>query len=221
MPETATAPARFVAEAGEAAEDAMDRLRRRVISAQRDGGAASVVLLATDPGSRSAQTALTLARHMARSGRVILLDVAMRTGRYGRAMAAPLPLGLTELLIGEAAFGETIHRDRGSTLHIMPGGQAQVDLVDHAELLALTLDALSQTYDVVVMDADRAEEVLAGVTADADAVVVITAGGGEAEETRWRHQLAAVGIDEVLFTPPVDALPRAANDRAMLASVAE
>jgi uncharacterized protein involved in exopolysaccharide biosynthesis len=90
---------------------------------------------------------LALGRALAREGRAIL--VAMDAATRLPIAAAP---GLTDLFSGEASFGDTIHRDPLSRLHVLgPGASERSD----ASALWATLDALQGAYDFVVLAASR------------------------------------------------------------------
>jgi polysaccharide biosynthesis transport protein len=118
------------------------------IDAARLGSSCVKVLISRgDASGLSLATVLALARALARRGGAILValdgsdceSVASKRNA-GRA-------GLAELLTGEAEFGDVIHRDADSRLHLICAGvseeEARYDL-------PTVLEALAQTYDFVV-----------------------------------------------------------------------
>jgi hypothetical protein len=67
------------------------------------------------------------------------------------------PKGWRDLLSGAAEFGEVIHRDAGSRLHIIPAG---VDDGEPRYDIAMTVEALARTYDFVVFTTTDAANTL-------------------------------------------------------------
>ena len=117
---------------------------RRLID--RSGEKNSLALIACN-GEDDHGFALALGRALAREGRAIL--VAMDD-------VARLPVasqtGLSDLFTGSATFGDTIHRDPVSRLHVLASGDMQRS---DASALWATLDALQGAYDFVVLAASR------------------------------------------------------------------
>jgi Mrp family chromosome partitioning ATPase len=71
--------------------------------------------------------------------------------------------GVTDLLCGVAAFGDTIHGDRASDAHLIPQGTSDVrQAMRGADRLSLLLDALMSAYDIVVVECGAAD--VAGVS---------------------------------------------------------
>jgi polysaccharide biosynthesis transport protein len=100
----------------------------------------------------SAPVALDLSRQLSRHGRAILLDLNPGGEGFDEATGGQGALGFSDLMAGTASFGEVIHRDRTTRLHIVPAGQSVASLDDAADVIASALDALSLTYDHVVAD---------------------------------------------------------------------
>jgi hypothetical protein len=125
-----------------------DRLAR---IAPKEGGALTA-LIAGDDSGRAAGLALALGRRLAKRGRAALVDlgdlpqsdeVRFDGGDDDGA------IGLAELLDGRASFAEALHRDRLSTLDVIPAGVGAVSV----ELLGEALAALAANYDFVIMHA--------------------------------------------------------------------
>ena len=95
--------------------------------------------------------------------RVILIDMTGSghpTELMGDDQAAA---GVTDLLCGEAAFGDTIHSDRFSDAHLIPQGRSDVlRAMRGVDRLSLLLDALAAAYDLVVVECGAAD--VAGVS---------------------------------------------------------
>jgi hypothetical protein len=138
----------------------------------------------------------------AEGARVVMVD----TDAAHAARGGP---GLSDLIAGNAAFGEIIRRNRTTRTHeIGVGSRPLEDGELDFGVLETTLDALASTYDLVVLSLGGTdaglEQCLARqrVLAATDHVVLI----GSADDkrvTEARHWLAAQGCMEIsLLEPP-------------------
>jgi uncharacterized protein involved in exopolysaccharide biosynthesis/Mrp family chromosome partitioning ATPase len=128
---------------------------------------------AHDTSVQSTTTAMPLARLMSSMGRAVLVACA-GVGTGERAAGQSRRTGLSDMVAGMASFGDIIHRDRASALHIIPfGGRPEVAIDPADPTFADLLDALVQTYDYVVLDVGTARGALAGTASLADAVVLV------------------------------------------------
>jgi exopolysaccharide transport family protein len=118
------------------------------------------VAIAVSPAGDDGSTAtVMLARAVAEQGRTVVLVDMTGTACPTRLMAqdGKLP-GITDLLCGEAAFGEAIHRDRLSDVHIVPHGAAEPErAMRGVDRLAMIIDALIDAYDLVLVECGPAE----------------------------------------------------------------
>jgi len=115
-------------------------------------------------GDNGSAATVALARLLADDGRRVILIDMTGSGYPTELMAEnPEAPGVTDLLCGEAAFGETIHGDRLSDAHLIPQGISDVRrAMRGADRLSLLLDALSSAYDIVIVECGAAD--LAGVS---------------------------------------------------------
>ena len=123
-------------------------------------------------------------------GRVVLV-----AGDAGTVTPMPQLAGLADLMDGSASFSEAIHRDANSRLHVIPAGRtsrkAQADI-------GSVLDALRETYDVVVLgmphalDADEAHAVAHR------AEIAVVGPGAETQARELVASLTEAGIGHVL-----------------------
>jgi len=121
--------------------------------------------------------AVALARALSRRGnRVLLLDL-YADGADGKAMAVEGEVpGLSDLFAGNASFTEVIFRDRRSRAHLIPHGLLEFDsAVAGGERFVTILDALDQTYDQILLDADQ--DLALQLAPGAGAVVLVSDGG--------------------------------------------
>ncbi len=136
--------------------EAANLLARRLTDGTGTARARLVVVTSEQPEDRSAPVAVALARRLAEGdSRVALVALDGDSGELAALVSDPWAPGMSEMLFGVAGFGETIHRDTKSRAHVIPPGRhARGGAgVVKAERLSLILNALSQTYDFVVVAA--------------------------------------------------------------------
>jgi uncharacterized protein involved in exopolysaccharide biosynthesis/Mrp family chromosome partitioning ATPase len=125
---------------------------------------ATLAVAISPTGDDGSAATVSLARALADVGqRVVLVDMTgsgYPTELMGDDPNAP---GVTDLLCGAAAFGETIHGDRDSDAHLIPQGISDIrQAMRGADRLSLLLDALSSAYDLVIVECGAAD--VAGVS---------------------------------------------------------
>ncbi|WP_310619582.1 exopolysaccharide transport family protein [Flexibacterium corallicola] len=143
-----------------------------------------VVVLSVDSENLSQQVALSCARKLAEKGTVPLFLEVRASGTGVRADTSPVhPLdsypGFSELLEGSAAFSNVIQRDYASRAHIIETGN--LPIYEHAieeGRYGLIMDALDETYDIIIADLGLIEPSLicAQMVSEADRVIVATDG---------------------------------------------
>ncbi|MFO1118225.1 MAG: GumC family protein [Beijerinckiaceae bacterium] len=150
--------------------------------AEQGGENGAVALIVCD-GDDDKGFALATGRALAREGRTIL--VAMDAS--ARMPVAPGP-GLADLFTGDASFGEAIHRDPVSRLHVLgPGTVARSD----ASALWAALDALQGAYEFVVLAACRK------ITVDeAVAVSHVASSAAVVGDTPWSMAEVAAALEQ-------------------------
>ena len=133
--------------------DAIEALGRELGEAGEAGRRIMVVGAARHIGTTV--TAITLARSLARQGRVVLVDLALGNPDVSVIAADPAAPGIADLIRGSATYGEIITRDRHSRVHLVMAGRAAADAeaVIASPRLAITLEALARSYDHLVIDA--------------------------------------------------------------------
>ena len=104
-------------------------------------------------GEGAGEIAYGAARVAARDKiRCILIDVGRRPSP---ALGEERP-GLGDLLSGEAAFGEAIRRDEDSGVHVIPLGTTGGN--PPLQRMRLVVNALTHSYDKVIVVADRLDD---------------------------------------------------------------
>ena len=150
--------------------------------------------------------ALALARRLVVFGRVVLV-----AGDAGTVTPLAGALGIADLIKGEASFADVIHRDRNSRLHIIPAGRtSRTDMDD----LVSVIDALKETYDIVVLGVPHAMHASEAQAVTARARVAVVGPGDETAAADLELSLLQVGVAHVIRVPTEDASvlerPRAA-----------
>jgi succinoglycan biosynthesis transport protein ExoP len=180
----------------------------RLADTLRNAGEAAhkITILGTASGESITLTALTLARLIARSARVVVVDLAASSPTLQAVSADPAAPGLAELMLGEASFSQVITRDRLSRVHLVSAGRAGSDrALLQSPRLTLAIDALLRVYDHVLLDAGTASDLPAELlSARARAVVVPEASMATDARTLMCDQLKAVGFSDVtMLSKPV------------------
>jgi succinoglycan biosynthesis transport protein ExoP len=170
--------------------------------------AKKVTILGTGHGDNISLTALTLARLLARSAKVVLVDLSAASPTLEVVSNDPTAPGLAELMLGEASFGQVITKDRMSAVHMVSAGRPGADrALLQSPRLTMALDALLRVYDHVLLDAGTAADLPAGLLmTQARAVVVPDADMTIDARYLMTEQLKAVGFGEVTM---LRAMPRA------------
>ncbi|MDQ0454055.1 GumC family protein [Rhizobium paknamense] len=120
-------------------------------------GVSKAIVLSPGGDEGSAATVM-LAREVAEAGRsVILIDMTGSACPTLLMAAHPDLPGVTDLLCGDAAFGETIHPDRLSPAHIVPQGASDIrQALRGIDRLSMITDALADAYDLVLVECGAA-----------------------------------------------------------------
>ncbi|MBW7968921.1 exopolysaccharide transport family protein [Bradyrhizobium sp. BR 10289] len=188
----------------------------------RAAGAAAkkVTVLGTASGEAITLSTLTLARHLARDARVVVVDLAASSPTIAAVSVDPSAPGLAELMQGEASFAQVITRDKLSRLHLVMAGRPGFDRsLLQSPRVTLAIDALLRAYDHVLVDAGSASDLPAELlTAHARAVVVPDASMASDARALMCEQLRAVGFSEVtMLSKPVQPSNAAENLRVVAA----
>lgn len=166
--------------------------RASAFQAQGDPAVCVRLLVAPSEADAVGGMAIDLARRLARQGRTLLV-----AADPGDPVFDPLiegedaPLGLADLISGEAGFEETIHLDGRSRLHVLPGGVAAEAGDYEPELL---VETLAEAYDFLVFAASaRTAPDLAGCV---DLAFVL---GLDREAEALRRRFARAGVEAHLL----------------------
>lgn len=183
--------------APQAADRELDQVALMIVGG--DNPFRKTTVLGTGGDDVIAATALTLARKMSRSVKVVLVDLSHGALSVQSASIDPYAPGLTELIRGEASFGQIVTRDGRSGLHLVAGGHEGADrALLQSPRVSMMLDALFRVYDHVVIAGGNATDLPAGLlTSDARAIVVPDVSMTPAAQSRFVEQLQALGFADV------------------------
>jgi succinoglycan biosynthesis transport protein ExoP len=143
--------------------------------------------------------AITLARSLAKEGRVVLVDLALSSPNLSVIASDPSAPGITDVVRGVASFGQIITRDKFSRVHLIQAGlAADAQSVLSSQRLAITLEALARSYDHVVVDAGALPDLAAERFAQLAPRAVLVAGKLDDPMTlSARERLMAAGFSNI------------------------
>src|SRR5580704_8575793 len=119
----------------------VEQLAKKLLAA--GAAARKVTILGTASSESITLTALTIARLIARSAKVVVVDLAAASPTISAISADPNAPGLTELMLGEASFSQIITKDRLSRVHVVNAGRPGSDrALLQSPRLTLAIDAL-------------------------------------------------------------------------------
>ncbi len=143
--------------------------------------------------------AITLARSLAKAGRVVLVDLALSSPNLSVIASDPSAPGITDVVRGVASFGQIITRDKFSRVHLIQAGVAvDPQSVITSQRLAITLEALARSYDHVVVDVGALPDLAAERFAQLAPRAVLVAGKLDDPMTvSARERLVAAGFGNI------------------------
>ncbi|MBN9056057.1 MAG: exopolysaccharide transport family protein [Rhizobiales bacterium] len=163
----------------------------------------SVVVSVSPSGDRGSTATVMLARRIAEEHRKTLIIDLTGSACPTRLMAQSVHLpGITDLLVGDAAFGDIIHGDRLSGAHIIPRGNANIKRAMRGiDRLAIVIDALSDAYDTVIVECGPAEvEGVRRLTRGQETDIVLSIpGAGEDEIVDLIGAFGEAGYNEIVL----------------------
>lgn len=177
----------------------LSALARQLAAMPTGAGALRILATGAKDGLGVAGVASKLAATISESGRrVVAIDAGGGAPLNGGRPSAP---GLSELLTGDATFAQAIHRDRGARVHVVPQGARPFAQLDAAaqDRLGMVLEALSLTYDFVMLTTPSGPGAADSFARHCGAAVLISGEGAADDATIAAHdRLKATGIDDVV-----------------------
>ncbi|MFZ3350176.1 MAG: exopolysaccharide transport family protein [Xanthobacteraceae bacterium] len=177
-------------------------------------GAARIAVVGVEPGARTGEIAIKLARSLAGDGHVLLAGIEPKNSPIAAVSSDPAAKGLAELAAGDASFRDIIDKDVQSSVHVISPGRTPVERITllSSPRLAPSFDALARTYDYIVVDAGIAEgadlEAIGEIAPQA--VLLIDAATDDAVEAARQRLLAAEFEDVTELSRAGQSVPQAA-----------
>lgn len=176
------------------------------VAEQLIGEHVSVAVCVAPEGDEGSAAAVMLARTVAGEGlQALLVDLtgsACPTELMAESTRLP---GLTDLMCGEINISSSIHPDRLSSAHIIPRGNANARRAMRAiDRLPMIIDALTEAYDLVIVECGAADAASVARIARADAGEIILSLLRADEETvsQLLSDFHEQGYENVLLMTP-------------------
>ncbi|MBV8836780.1 MAG: lipopolysaccharide biosynthesis protein, partial [Alphaproteobacteria bacterium] len=174
--------------------------------AVRDTGAIGkrIAVVGAASGIGTSTAAVALARDLAASARVVLVDFSLEHPGLAAITTDPRAPGIADLARGDASFADIITRDRYSRLQVVAAGHVGNDAmaIYRSERVAVGLDALARAYDHVIVDAGTVQSIISERIARLAPCAVLVGGAVEtAKVNAVREHLAQAGFTDIaVFT---------------------
>jgi MinD-like ATPase involved in chromosome partitioning or flagellar assembly len=187
----------------------VEQIAQRLKQAGDTGRRVTVVGAMRNVGTTFA--AISLARTLAASASVVLVDLAFGAPNLSIISTDPKAPGIAELVRGTASFGDIITRDQYSSVHLVATGNVGKDAaaLAAAPMLATAIEALARSYDHVVIDVGSAADIAVERFAPFGTRAVLVADNPVTPATRTaRERLMVAGFTDVTLlagTPQIAA----------------
>jgi succinoglycan biosynthesis transport protein ExoP len=192
----------------------------QIVAALQQSGEAgrSIAVIGSARDVGTTLTAIALARSIARSARVVLVDLAFASPNIHVISNDPAAPGIAELVRGQASFGDIITRDQVSRAHLVATGQVGNDAAGlfESQMLWGAIGALRQSYEYLVIDGGAQSEIALVPFAAAASYAILVGGDTPANSlAAIAGQMQAAGFAEVaVLTGPPPALEQAVAQSA-------
>jgi uncharacterized protein involved in exopolysaccharide biosynthesis/Mrp family chromosome partitioning ATPase len=173
-----------------------------VAGALRQGGDRRVAVVGASRNAGTTYSAIMLARTLAQTGSVVLVDLAFGAPNLSVISSDPNAPGIAELLRGQASFGDIITCDQGSAAHVIATGQVGHEgaALAVSPMLGSVIQALAQSYEHVVLDAGAVPEIgLAHLTSLAPRAMLVATDPAAPGTRGARERLMQAGVAEVML----------------------
>jgi succinoglycan biosynthesis transport protein ExoP len=174
---------------------------------------AQLAVFAAAPGLNASQMAIKLSRALADDSTVVLVGLASASNTIRAISSEPSADGLAELAQGTTSIGGIITKDRLSPLHLIAPGDVPMDRVDllASPGMVVTFNALTQSYDHVVVDAGTVDgPEIERVAEVAPHAVLVTDAAASPATASARERLLASGFDDVRILVGAYGVPEGA-----------
>ena len=138
--------------------NSLDAVLDTVLETASGGLPRALLVAGTSKRANAVSPAIELARALVdRNEQVVLVDLAKGASLVSDPLGMPRVPGFSDLVAGEANFIDVVHLDDETTLQVIAAGNtATVDQGHDQDRFMDVFEALTQTYDCVVLHADLA-----------------------------------------------------------------
>jgi Mrp family chromosome partitioning ATPase len=135
----------------------LDAVLNHVLAAGKGGAPRALLVAGATAKLDATAEAIAIARALAKREQVVLVDITRGPASISGALGLPRTPGLTDLVAGRAGFEDVVRIDDDSALQVISAGNPKLSGAndDENERFARLFEALTQTYDSVVLHADR------------------------------------------------------------------
>jgi Mrp family chromosome partitioning ATPase len=175
------------------------------ILASGKGGAPRALLVAGTTAKVDATAeAIAIARALvAKREQVVLVDLTRGPASVSGALGMPRVPGLTDLVAKRARFEDVVRIDSDTSLQVIPAGNPKLAVSDDEnERFNRLFDALTQTYDCVVLHADRdaVRQLTPALKFELPVVVAVLPAGAGASPTKTDlNSFSALGCPVLVY----------------------
>jgi Mrp family chromosome partitioning ATPase len=136
----------------------LDAVVDRILAAGEGAVPRALLVSGASATADAAAGAISIARALVAAGaQAVLLDLAHGPRSVAAALGLPRSPGLTDLCAGRASFEDIVGVDAETPLHVIAAGNPRfAGSGDRQARFAAIFTALTETYDSVVLHADRA-----------------------------------------------------------------
>jgi polysaccharide biosynthesis transport protein len=136
---------------------------------------------------------------LSQEARVVVVDLAFSAAKLAAVGGDAGAPGFADLVCGTASFGQIITRDRGSRVHLVPAGRIrdEANAILDSERLRMGIEALTQAYDHVVIDAGAVPDMQVAQMARLASSAVLIASAGSETATAAKNRPVAGGVCDV------------------------
>lgn len=185
---------------GSQAAECARSIRTNILFSSADRQLKRITLSSPTPQEGKTTSVLYLGTTMAQSGqRVLLVDTDMRRPRLHHSVGVPRGRGITNLILGDATYEDTIKTTEIPNLFVLPCGPTPPN---PAELLltnrfAEILDELSAQFDWILLDSPPLAGITDGVLLGklSDGIILVVEAGRTTRDHLVRARRALADVD--------------------------
>jgi len=182
----------------------LDGVLNHILASTKGGAPRSVLVAGVTPKVDATQEAIRIARSLvARREQVVLVDLTRGASAVSGPLGLPRAPGLTDLAAGRASFDDVIRIDPDTPLQVITAGNPAVRVIgEELDRFMRVFEALTQTYDCVVLhaDGDSVRRLAPALKFELPVVVVVLPQGASPEsEADELSDFAALGCQVVVY----------------------